>query len=1458
MIRTFLLNGPLKTVLGIFFFTLLFRPAAHSQCPVPLPVAQGFNSTSIPACWFQQYVSGNSDLLYVSNSSTPSTSPEEGSDYVNWPSFTTSAPAGAETRIVSPAIITTGTPSVDVNFWWYNENSFSYNSGNYLNEGIELQYSLDSITWIDIQFYARQDNSFTAGTGGWKNKVITLPAAAANQPVLYVGFKFHSEYGDNCSLDNVHIVASPACAGGPSAIVATSLAPYSAIVNWTAPGSIPAGGYNWRVVAAGDSVNGLAIDSGNSNASTDSALITGLAASTYYDFYVQSNCGGLAGVGYWMGPLTFLTPCVSITTLPWTEGFEGLGSNVGTDLLPPCWYGTPSGRWNSADGPLGFPTNMQAHTGTNYIFDRYNALDTIFTPGFSLTAGITYEFYYYFQTDGYQGWDSIKTMCGQAQNAGGMTINIGSPIYSPTNLNYVKFVGQFTPTTSATYYFGVNLNASFNPDDLAFDDFGLKIAPACAGLVSNEAASNLTSSSADLSWTPAVPAPANGYNWELVATGDSVNGTVLFSGTTAAGITSVNLNALAANTSYDLYVQTNCGIVGVGDWTGPLTFVTPCSAITSLPWHEGFESLGSNVGTDILPPCWLGTPRLEWTSEDNILTFPAVGPRTGSNYLFDNGYNVNDTIFTPGFALTGGIQYEFYFYYQTDGSTTDSIFSMYGNYQNSASMTTLIGPVVFTPTNTAYMKYSAIFTPATSGTYYFGTKLSSQFDPDIAFDDFGLQEVIPCPNPPHPGTIAGPAGVCSGNTASYTLTGYSPYTVLQWQISSDSINFTDISGANQDYINTTISALTYLRVKVLCADSTYSPIFTVGINPPVYCYCSNVGGYCGSDNIDTVAILNTSLFVSDPSCAYNSYGAAYTQFPDSGSATTTLQRRGNYTISVYLQYATVSGAWIDFDQDGVYESYEFIPITSYASNGTAIFTVPDTAVLGLTGMRVRTNYSFGSILPTNACTHFYDGETFDFLINIADTICSFAPTVVDTVTNVTCNGSATGAIALGISGTQAPYTSLWSTGDMTPSISHLLAGRYADTIGFHYGCRYIWTTDTVAQPAKILGNIDSVDAVKCFGQTGSIYQTPIGGFPGYTNHWNTGDITPSLINKVAGTYADTITDTRGCKVVIVDTLPGPLSGLSIAIDSVRPVACNGQTNGAIFISVTGGSLPYRYNWSDGTHGANLFNAPYGQYTLNVIDTNGCTASASDSVPQPNVLVIVTDSVVNSKCHNENDGSIYVTVTGGTLDYQYQWTSGIPTYNLYLVPAGTYTLTITDARNCSVTATNTITSPPALTLSSNITSQISGGSLGTITTTVGGGVPGYTYLWSDGETTSSISNLVAGVYSVSVTDQNGCIVVQRDTVNFITSILNISDDVRNFNIYPNPSNGVFNVLVDLSHTVPVQIEVYTITGQLLDVSVQSGSNNSIYIIDMTDQPDGVYLVKLIAGDNTLTRRITLVK
>lgn len=186
--------------------SLLCGTAVFAQCSFAynLPLLEGFNSAGIPTCWTQQYVSGVGPLDYRISSTNPLTSSFEGSRFVFFNSYSYSP--GVQTRLISPKISSVGKPNVYVEFYFMNENYGAYNSGPFLNEGVQVQYSLNGSNWIDCgPFFPRHDGTLEWGNRQWKRKAISLPADAANQPSLYIAFKFRSEAGNNTSIDAINI-----------------------------------------------------------------------------------------------------------------------------------------------------------------------------------------------------------------------------------------------------------------------------------------------------------------------------------------------------------------------------------------------------------------------------------------------------------------------------------------------------------------------------------------------------------------------------------------------------------------------------------------------------------------------------------------------------------------------------------------------------------------------------------------------------------------------------------------------------------------------------------------------------------------------------------------------------------------------------------------------------------------------------------------------------------------------------------------------------------------------------------------------------------------------------------------------------------------------------------------------------------------------------------------------------
>lgn len=163
----------------------------------------------------------------------------------------------------------------------------------------------------------------------------------------------------------------------------------------------------------------------------------------------------------------------------------------------------------------------------------------------------------------------------------------------------------------------------------------------------------------------------------------------------------------------------------------------------------------------------------------------------------------------------------------------------------------------------------------------------------------------------------------------------------------------------------------------------------------------------------------------------------------------------------------------------------------------------------------------------------------------------------------------------------------------------------------------------------------------------------------------------------------------------------------------------------------------------------------GTYTVTVGDANGCTSVATYTVTGPATGLSITETHVHPTCAG-NNGSVDITVTGGTPPYTYIWNNGATTQDLTNVGAGSHTVTVTDSTGCTISICVVLTpaNPIQLSMSTSATS-CSGGNNGSASVAASGGTTPYTYNWNTGATTSAVSNLAAGTYTVTVTDGAGC-------------------------------------------------------------------------------------------------------
>ncbi|MFI5149148.1 MAG: gliding motility-associated C-terminal domain-containing protein [Bacteroidia bacterium] len=378
------------------------------------------------------------------------------------------------------------------------------------------------------------------------------------------------------------------------------------------------------------------------------------------------------------------------------------------------------------------------------------------------------------------------------------------------------------------------------------------------------------------------------------------------------------------------------------------------------------------------------------------------------------------------------------------------------------------------------------------------------------------------------------------------------------------------------------------------------------------------------------------------------------------------------------------------------------------------------------------------------------------------------------VANVQCNGGATGADSVIVTGGTSAYAYSWSpTGGTGSKATGLPAGTYTCLVTDAHGCTTS-VTSTVSQAPPITYTTSSTPT-PCAGSTGSATITAAGGTGTLTYSWApTAGSTNSLTVVTAGIYTVTVTDANGCTKVVnipVSNTGGPAS----VITQSNNVTCYGGTNGSAAAKGTGGTGTLTYSWSPnsftGTTDTLATNLPAGTYMITVVDASGCQTTLTDTIHQP-LKVTANNATTNVSCFAGTNGQIVLNAAGGTPGYSYTWSpSGGTSATANGLSAGNYTCIITDTRGCKDTAHVTITQPTLLTVSdTTLSSSCFGGANGSASVTPSGGTPTYIYTWSpSGGTTSNATGLTAGNYTCTITDNKGCVKIVPLTVNQPTAV-----------------------------------------------------------------------------------------
>ncbi len=433
------------------------------------------------------------------------------------------------------------------------------------------------------------------------------------------------------------------------------------------------------------------------------------------------------------------------------------------------------------------------------------------------------------------------------------------------------------------------------------------------------------------------------------------------------------------------------------------------------------------------------------------------------------------------------------------------------------------------------------------------------------------------------------------------------------------------------------------------------------------------------------------------------------------------------------------------------------------------------------------------------------------------------PTVSVQTTNVACGTSNSGAIVLTPETGLQPFTYTWNNGASGNSLQNLEVGNYLVTISDSAGCSSL---DNIIVQGFSAPNLSfQTQNIDCFGaSTGSINSVPQGGTAPYTYLWSNGSTGTNINNLTAGTYTLTLTDANNCTAVETAVI-SQSNNILLSFD-VQNVACNGQPTGTINTTITNGNAPYNFAWSNGSNNQNPNNLAAGIYMLTLTDDTGCTVSQAVEITESSDIQL-SFNVDQIACFGFSTGQINSQIQGGNFPYTFAWSNGSNAPNLYDLGSGTYTLTITDANNCTAIQTTTLEEPIAIDV------QLQGQNLscfgtsdGIVSSIVQGGTPPFAYAWSNGQTTSSLENLGIGNYSLTVTDTNNCSITSTTQIN-APEQLQITFETQDINC-SGQSTGSISTMID-GGTPPYTYNWNNNTNQSFIDNLAAGS----YELTLTD-------------------------
>ena len=433
-----------------------------------------------------------------------------------------------------------------------------------------------------------------------------------------------------------------------------------------------------------------------------------------------------------------------------------------------------------------------------------------------------------------------------------------------------------------------------------------------------------------------------------------------------------------------------------------------------------------------------------------------------------------------------------------------------------------------------------------------------------------------------------------------------------------------------------------------------------------------------------------------------------------------------------------------------------------------------------------------------------------------------------------------GRAAIQVNQGLAPYTYVWDNGERTQTAVQLSEGNHQVTVTDKNGCQTVAEVNVERVIGALSASIQQDGVIKCYGEAiVSLTVETAGGKAPFTYKWSNGATMESSANLGAGNYEVTVSDALGNQTAASIEITQP-EAFTATIEVLNPPLV-GRRDGAVTVQLTGGNGPFIYKWSNEEDRDTTRQLAPGPISVTVTDITACKAEA-EVVLQENILALGAEVNYAKEilCFGQPAASFTIEPVGGKGPYQYEWSASTVAGNEGLGQfAGDYSVTITDGVGQTFVKNFTIPQPDKLEADGIITQPATAnGSDGTAMVKVTGGKAPYTYQWSNGNTQIEGKDLAAGIYSITVTDANGCETLTRvemtETILDLTANIEIEQAVK----CGGDATGVVNVQ-PVGGKSP-----YSISWQNRETSMRrTGLSTGVYYATLTDVAENTYAVRV---------------